>query len=87
MNMHVSIKDAKDRLSELVRSAERGETAVITRNGQPVADLVPHKQRGGLDYDALERWKKARGLTRLVGRVADDFDAPLPEDFLTLSSR
>jgi len=49
MNMHVSIKDAKDRLSELVRSAERGETAVITRNGQQSVVMLSLE-----DYQALE---------------------------------
>ena len=39
--MHVSVADAKNRLSELLRSVESGETVLITRNGKPVAQLVP----------------------------------------------
>lgn len=78
----VSIKDAKNRLTELARLAEKGETVVITRNGKPVADLVPHKKKGGLDFEALERFKKERGIDKIVTHVSSDFDEPLPEDFL-----
>jgi prevent-host-death family protein len=78
----VSIKDAKNRLTELARLAERGETVVITRNGEPVADLVPHKKKGGLKFEAIERFKKERGIKKIVTYVSPDFDDPLPEDFL-----
>ena len=33
--------DAKNKLSELLTKAERGEEIVITRRGRPVAKLVP----------------------------------------------
>jgi prevent-host-death family protein len=39
--MDVSIADAKNRLTQLVRAVEEGEPVVITRNGKPVAQLVP----------------------------------------------
>ena len=39
--MDVSIADAKNRLTQLIRSVEEGEEVVITRNGKPVAQLVP----------------------------------------------
>lgn len=38
--MDVSVTEAKNRLSELLRSVEDGETVVITRNGKPVAQIV-----------------------------------------------
>ena len=37
----VSIADAKNRLTQLVRAVEEGESIVITRNGKPVAQLTP----------------------------------------------
>jgi prevent-host-death family protein len=40
-SMDVSIAEAKNRLSQLVRAAESGEAVIITRNGRPVAQLVP----------------------------------------------
>jgi prevent-host-death family protein len=78
----VSIKEAKNRLTELARLAEKGETVVITRNGEPIADLVPHKRKGGLNFEALRAYKKEHGITRIVDHIPDDFDDPLPEDIL-----
>jgi prevent-host-death family protein len=78
----VSIRDAKNRLTELAREVEEGETIVVTRNGRPVFDLVPHKPRGGLNLAAGEAYLRAKGITRTEGFIADDFDEPLPEDFL-----
>jgi prevent-host-death family protein len=37
----VTIREAKNRLTELAREFEAGETIVVTRNGRPVLDLVP----------------------------------------------
>jgi prevent-host-death family protein len=78
----VSIRDAKNRLTELAREVEEGETIVVTRNGRPVFDLVPHQKRGGLNLEAGQAYLRARGITNPVPFIADDFDDPLPEDFL-----
>ena len=78
----VSIKDAKDRLTELARLVEKGETVVITRNGTPVVDLVPHRKKGGINFDALREFKRERGIDKVFGEIPADFDDPLPEDFL-----
>lgn len=79
---HVSIKEAKDRLPALTRRAEAGERIVITRNGKAVAELGPLSRKRGLDFEALDRWKKERGIDRVFGEVPPDFDDALPEDFL-----
>ena len=78
----VSIKEAKNRLTELARQVEKGETIVVTRNGKPVFDLVPHQPKRGLRLDAVDEFKKRHGLQSIVTFIAEDFDAPLPEDFL-----
>lgn len=78
----VSIRDAKNRLTELARRVEQGETVVVTRNGRPVLDLVPHRRRGGLDLAAGERFKAKHGIRDIVPSIPPDFDDPLPEDFL-----
>jgi len=53
---HVSLADAKARLSELVTEAERGETVEITRRGKVVARLVPAEAaRPKIDVEALRR--------------------------------
>ncbi len=39
--MKVSIGDARNRFTELIRATEAGERIVITRHGKPVAQLAP----------------------------------------------
>jgi len=78
----VSMKEAKNRLTELARRVEAGETVTVTRNGKPVLDLVPHKPNGGLDLEAGRKYLKELGVDKLFTYVSDDFDDPLPEDFL-----
>ncbi len=71
--MNVSVYDAKTNLSRLLDRAAGGEEIVITRNGRPVAKLVPAVPA-----------RKPRKLGSLKGRlrVPRDFDAPLPDDVL-----
>jgi prevent-host-death family protein len=77
----VSIKEAKDRLTVLARLVEKGETVVVTRNGKPIFDLVPHRSNV-LRLEAGDEFLKQRGVKEIFPFVADDFDEPLPEDFL-----
>lgn len=68
--MQVNMHDAKTRLSELVAAAERGEEVLIARDGRPAARLV-----------AVSEQHPPVRLGVLAGQIklADDFDAPLPE--------
>lgn len=87
MTIHVSIKEAKDRFSELVRSTERGERVIITRHGEEVAELCPPQRTGGLDFAAARKWRQERGIERFFGEMSPDFDDPLPEDVLSTPER
>lgn len=78
----VSIQEAKNRLTELAHTVERGETIVVTRNGAAVFDMTPHRPKNGLRFEAIEEIKREFGTDSLVEFIADDFDDPLPEDFL-----
>ena len=78
----VSIKEAKDRLSELARMVEDGEQVVITRSGVPLVELVLHKKKGGIDWEAGAAFKRKHGIEKFFGDIPADFDDPLPEDFL-----
>jgi len=62
---NVSLAEAKAKLSECVRDAERGDFIVITRHGKPVAGLV-----GAAELERLERLRAAGpagGLASLAG--------------------
>jgi prevent-host-death family protein len=69
----VNIFEAKTHLSKLIEQVERGGEVIIARAGKPVARLT-----------RLEPEKKPIVFGLLKGKihVADDFDAPLPDDIL-----
>jgi prevent-host-death family protein len=71
--MNVSVYDAKTNLSRLLDRAASGEEVVITRNGRPIAKLVP-----------ATPVRQPRKLGSLKGRVRvpRDFEAPLPDEVL-----
>ncbi|MBX2799556.1 MAG: type II toxin-antitoxin system Phd/YefM family antitoxin [Myxococcales bacterium] len=68
----VNVQDAKTQLSRLLADVEQGQEVVIARAGRPVAKLVPVGEvaRRPLGMDVGRIW------------IADDFDAPLPDDVL-----
>jgi prevent-host-death family protein len=79
----VTIRDAKNRLTELARRVEAGERVTVTRHGKPAFDLVPHRAgTGGIDLAAGDAFLVSVGAVRKSGWIAPDFDDPLPEDFL-----
>lgn len=78
----VSMREAKNKLTELARRVEGGETIIVTRNGKPVFEMVQHKPKGGICWEAIEAFKAKHGVETLVTYIAEDFDDPLPEDFL-----
>ncbi|MGH3786480.1 MAG: type II toxin-antitoxin system Phd/YefM family antitoxin [Pseudonocardiaceae bacterium] len=59
MTINVNIHEAKTHLSRLLEHVASGERVIISKAGQPVADLVPHQRtpvvfgglRGELNYD------------------------------------
>lgn len=68
----INIAVAKARLPELVERASKGEEIVIARNGEPQARLVP----------LARRVQRVAGCGAGAWRIADDFNAPLPDDVL-----
>ncbi len=71
--MEVKIHQAKTQLSRLLVRVNAGEEIVIAKAGKPIARLVPFSRPsrnriGGQDRGRLQ--------------IAEDFDAPLPEDIL-----
>jgi len=72
--MEVNIHQAKTHLSRLLQRVAAGEEVTIARAGVPVARLVAVEKKPS----------KIRPLGMDRGKVwvADDFDAPLPDDLL-----
>lgn len=72
--MEVNIHEAKTHLSRLLQRVASGEEVTIARSGVPVARLVPIEPKKD-DVRPL-------GMDRGKVWVADDFDAPLPDELL-----
>jgi len=65
----VGIKEARERLSELVRAAERGESVTITRRGKEVARIVP---AGPKALKPLPDLTEFRASIKIKGRSLTD---------------
>ena len=69
----VNVHQAKTQLSKLLRRVAAGEEISIANRGVPVARLVP------VSTGKRDRALGAYGDTI---KIADDFDAPLPDEIL-----
>lgn len=67
--LEVNVHEAKTHLSRLLVRVEGGEEIVIARAGRPIARLVPVR--------TVPR-RRRPGRFAGKGRIADDFNAPLP---------
>lgn len=71
---NVNIHEAKTHFPQLVDTVMRGEEIIIAKAGKPAARLVPLR----------EAPREIRfGLLQGEIEIAENFDAPLPEDILT----
>lgn len=66
----INLHYAKTHLSRLVDAAVAGEEIIIARAGTPLVRLSPVER---------PREKRVLGLDQGKIRIADDFDAPMPE--------
>ena len=64
-----NIHEAKAQFSRIMRQVEQGEEVLIARGGVVIARIVPER--------APRRFQIGRDAGK--GKIADDFDAPLPE--------
>jgi prevent-host-death family protein len=74
----VNIHEAKTQLSRLLAQVAAGEEVVIAKAGKPVARLVPVTG---------ERSGRELGVDQGRVVIADDFDAPLPDEMLARFER
>jgi antitoxin (DNA-binding transcriptional repressor) of toxin-antitoxin stability system len=71
--MQLNVYEAKTQFSSCLAQAEAGQEVIIARGGKPVARLT-----------AIKTAKREIhfGLLKNKIRIADDFDAPLPDEVL-----
>ena len=73
MSVQVNIYEAKSKFSKLINQALAGEEIIIAKSGKPVAKLVPIKK-------PIRNRKPGSAKGKIF--IANDFDAPLPDDIL-----
>lgn len=66
--MHISVTDAKGKLTDLVRRAEAGDEVILTRHGHPAIRMVPVVRKP-------RREDRERLLDELQGAGRKDFGA------------
>lgn len=71
--MKINVHAAKTHFSKLIERVLLGEEVTIARAGRPVARLVRATPRPT---------RRVPGSAAGRVQIADDFDAPLPEDLL-----
>ncbi|MGH3000973.1 MAG: type II toxin-antitoxin system Phd/YefM family antitoxin, partial [Gaiellaceae bacterium] len=70
--------ELRNESGEIMRALDRGETFVVTRNGVPVGELAPLRQRQFVDAgEAIARFKGAPAINRKQFRL--DVDAILDQ--------
>jgi prevent-host-death family protein len=82
--MQVNIFEAKNRLSELIKSVRAGQEVVIANRGEPVARLIradeasPDQAGAGYGRTILQ-WLERHPLPSYAMRSAEELDAAIDE--------
>jgi len=71
------VREAKARLSQLLRDVQRGQEWVITERGSPVARLSPIARRSLSLADRMRRLEDS-GLVEPLHREVQNLPPPLP---------
>lgn len=87
MGIVVTIREAEERIAELLQRVRDGEHVVVTEDGKPIANLVSatssaesaEARSGSGILERSRRWMNEHGFDQAFPYVAPDFDAPLPE--------
>jgi prevent-host-death family protein len=75
----ITVREANQNFSQVIAAAERGETIVVTKNGRPVAKIMPQSEDRANDpewrasFAALKkslRSKRRSGF--LIGTITED---------------
>lgn len=82
--MQVNILEAKNRLSQLIKSAQAGEDVVIANRGEPVVRLVPTEKAPAAteagDARRVLEWLRSHPLPPYAVRSAEEIDAAIEEE-------
>lgn len=84
--MQVNILEAKNRLSQLIKVAQSGQSVVIANRGQPVAQLTAapsamvHAKQGRKEHGNVSLWLQTTRLPQHARRTAEEIDLELARE-------
>lgn len=66
--MEFSVREARARFATALAAAERGERVTITKNGEPIAELVPPAMalKNRFSWDRVEEVRRNLGFDKLT---------------------
>ena len=67
----LNIHEAKTHLSKYLRKVQEGETIILCKNGEPVAQIIPFRKKTG---------KRLLGAAKGLCTVPPSFFEPLTDD-------
>jgi prevent-host-death family protein len=74
--MQVNILEAKNRLSELIKSAQAGDDVVIANRGQPVVRLVPTESKPNINQNRnVLAWLQNNPMPSHAQKSGSEIDA------------
>lgn len=71
--MEIGVRDLRNRTASVIDAVKAGERVVLTVNGDPLADIVPHGQRTRwLGGDQLREQLRDRAADAALRQELDD---------------
>jgi len=74
----MSVREANQNFSQVIGALERGETIIVTKNGRPVAKIMPQSQDKASNperrasFAALKESLRSKRSGRGFGAIAED---------------
>jgi prevent-host-death family protein len=83
--MQIDLREAKNRLSQLIEAVKAGEEVIIADHGEPVVRLVPAGAATAVrpivgDADPILDWLTAHPVPACARRSAEEIDAAIEEE-------
>lgn len=80
MAEQIGQRELRNDNAEIMRRVERGERFTVTKNGKPVADLVPHQATGPFTDLSLGELKQVFGRLPRIERERWEADRRADDD-------
>jgi prevent-host-death family protein len=79
MTRHITQRELRNESGRIMRALDRGKSFIVTRNGVPVGELIPIRQRVFVPAEAV--LAAFAGAPRVApGRFRKDVDAVIDQD-------